>query len=69
MATLTPKQKEMLLDIDRDNEATDIYAYDGAGHLGWLNRGRVINALERKGLINGDGLTDAGRQLADLYRA
>ena len=62
---LTPSQHQMLRDLD-DGDPTD-YAdfHDRAGAaLGWLNRDRVMKALERKGLIDDDNkLTDAGRAI------
>lgn len=61
---ISEKQREMLRDFDRDGEATDICAYDwraSFGHLAWKNRERVIDALRRKGLLDNDGITEAGR--------
>lgn len=57
---LSPKQLEMLRDFDRDFEATDICAFNGK--LGWHNRERVINALHRKGLLDENGVTEAGKK-------
>ena len=58
---MTPKQREMLISFERDGEATDICDFYEAGSLFWRNRERVIEALWRKGLLNEDGITDAGR--------
>jgi hypothetical protein len=62
---ITTRQIEMLRSFERDGEATDYCAfYDtGAGALAWRNRERVIDALHRRGLLNDDGLTNAGRQV------
>lgn len=58
---MTPKQREMLLSFHRDGEATDFCDFYDAGTLAWRNRERVIDALHRKGLLNADGVTEAGR--------
>lgn len=57
---LSDKQLSMLRDYSRDGEATDLCDFDGP--MGWHNRERVINALWRKGLLNGDGITALGRE-------
>jgi hypothetical protein len=59
---LTPRQLQMLNDYDRDGEASDFADFDRAGTLAWRNRERVIDALRRKGYINDDGITEAGRR-------
>jgi hypothetical protein len=61
MRKLSPKQLTMLRDFERDGEASDIYDFDTAGTLGWRNRERVIDALFRRGVLNADGITEAGR--------
>jgi hypothetical protein len=64
MAALSPRQREMLKSYADGNEPTD-YAifWDAAGAaLGWRNRERVIEALHRKGLLDADGITPAGRE-------
>lgn len=69
MATLTKAQREALQAYARDCEAPDYAEYsDRAGPaLGWLNRERVITALIRKGLIDGNQqLTDAGRAIIKI---
>lgn len=58
---LSDKQIEMLRDFERDGEASDLSAFDGADHLGWHNRERCITSLHKRGLLDRDGLTDAGR--------
>lgn len=58
---MTPKQREMLISFERDGEATDICDFYDAGSLFWRNRERVIDALHRKGLLDEDGITEAGR--------
>lgn len=59
---LSPKQVEMLSAFARDGEAADIYDFGGST-LAWRNRERVIEALHRKGLLNEDGITQAGRDV------
>lgn len=59
---LSPKQRDMLKDFARDGEATDLYDFDRAGTLAWMNRERVIDALRRKGMIDDNGITDEGRK-------
>jgi hypothetical protein len=64
MTKITTAQREALQDYANDFEAPDYAVYsDRAGPaLGWLNRERVITALQRKGLIDKDQrITDAGR--------
>lgn len=63
---LTSKQREMLIDFARDNEATDFAEYDRAGTLAWRNRERVIDALHKKGYLNEDGITEAGRRAVGI---
>lgn len=62
--TITPKQLEMLRSYSDSNEPTEYADFaDAAGPaFGWLNRERVICALHRKGLLDADGITDAGRK-------
>lgn len=62
MTKLTEKQRAMLTSFAQDGEAADLYDFDSAGTLGWRNRERVIDALHRKGLLNEDGITPAGRE-------
>ena len=60
---LSPRQRQMLRDL-ADGEATDYADFaDRAPYgLAWRNRERVIDALHRKGLIDGDlRLTAAGQ--------
>ncbi len=57
---MTRKQREMLLAYAEDGEAADIYEF-GCSTLAWRNRERVIEALHRKGLLDEDGVTEAGR--------
>jgi len=67
MNTLTTRQREMLTDFARDLEATDFDSYIShtrvPSHLAWRNRESVIEALHRKGLLDADGITDAGRRV------
>lgn len=60
---LTQRQLEMLRDYEDGNEATDIADFDmrGGGTLAWRNRERVIDALHKRGLVDADGITTAGR--------
>jgi hypothetical protein len=58
---MTPKQREMLIDFERDGEATDLCGFDAGKTLAWRNRERVIDALRRKGYVGDEGITDAGR--------
>ena len=60
---LTPKQAQMLRDLSHGGgfDALDPADYHASGSLWFRNRDRVIEALERKGLIDGEYLTDAGR--------
>lgn len=61
--SLSVSQFQMLKDLD-DGDPTDYADFsDRAGSaLGWLNRDRVMKALEHKGMIDDDNkLTDAGR--------
>lgn len=62
---MTPKQREMLISFERDGEATDLadFWYGNASTLAWRNRESVIDALRRKGLLNDDGITEAGRKV------
>lgn len=62
MSTLSLKQREMLIAFHDDGEATDLHEF-GSSALGWGNRERVISALQRRGLVDGDGITDSGRAL------
>ena len=59
---MTTKQREMLIAFERDNEAADLDDFYRGGTLAWANRERVITALHRKGYLNADGITDAGRK-------
>ena len=58
---LTPRQLEMLKSYAEDGEATDYANFDNAGTLAWCNRERIIDALHRKGMLDADGITEAGR--------
>jgi hypothetical protein len=61
---LSSKQVQMLLDFANDGEATDICDFDYNGPslaLAWRNRERVIDSLRTKGLLNDDGITEAGK--------
>jgi len=58
---LSKRQREMLADFAADNEATDFACYDNAGTLAWRNRELVITALWKRGLLDGDGITQLGR--------
>lgn len=59
---MTPKQCEMLIAFERDMAASDPDDFVKGGTLAWANRERVITALHRKGYLNADGITDAGRK-------
>jgi hypothetical protein len=68
MTTLSTAQRRMLRDIARDGEPTDFadfaYRANNSGGLGWHNRERVLDALQRKGLIDDDlALTPAGKEV------
>lgn len=60
---LTEKQKIALRDYADGREHPDLDDFYGpAGALAWRNRERVIEALQRKGLIDQHQIiTDAGR--------
>ena len=63
---LSKAQRDALKAYAADYEAPDYAEYaDRAGPaFGWLNRERVITALMRKGLIDGDQkITEAGRAI------
>lgn len=60
MTHLSDKQLAMLKAFRDDGEASDIYDFDRGGSLGWRNRERVIDALRRKGMLDDDGITNAG---------
>ena len=59
---ITAKQREMLLSFERDGEATDLCDFYRGGTFDFRNRERVIDALWRRGLLNADGITEAGRR-------
>lgn len=59
MNRLTKKQLEMLRAFEQDLEATDIADFNGP--LGWHNRERCIDSLHRRGLLDENGITPAGR--------
>jgi len=59
MAKLSDKQLEMLASFEDGNEPTDIADFNGT--LGWHNRERCIESLHKRGMLDGDGLTDLGR--------
>lgn len=60
---LTERQFQMLRDVNRDGgfDFLDPADYWGCGNLGWSIRERVIGALQRKGYLDGDKVTEAGR--------
>ena len=62
-AALPPRQQQMLRDVARDGgfDFLDPADYHASGSLWFQNRDRVIGALQRKGLLDGDKVTDAGR--------
>jgi hypothetical protein len=60
------KQIEMLIAFNRDGEATDFCDFYDGGTLAWRNRERVIDALRRKGFLDDDGITAAGRRAIGL---
>ncbi len=59
-ARLSPKQISMLRDFKRDGEASDLCDFNGP--CGWENREKVLTALWRKGMLDGDGVTPLGEQ-------
>jgi hypothetical protein len=61
---LTKAQRDMLLSYADSNEPTDYAEFaDTAGSaLGWRNRERVIEALWRRGYLDADGITEAGKK-------
>jgi SOS response regulatory protein OraA/RecX len=58
---MTRKQREMLEAFERDGEAMDLCDFDAAGVLDWRNRERVIDACRRRGWLDDDGITAAGK--------
>lgn len=68
--SLSPKQLECLRSYADSNEPTDYADFaDAAGAaLGWRNRERVIDALHRRGLLDADGITDAGKRLLESLK-
>lgn len=61
---LTPKQTAALRDYADGREHPDFDDYYGtAGALAFRNRERVIEALMRRGLVDENGITTAGRDL------
>ena len=61
---LSPRQSQMLRDLSRGGgfDSLDPADYHASGSLWFQNRDRVIGALERKGLIDSEGVvTDTGR--------
>lgn len=60
---LTEKQRAMLRQVAADGgfDFLDPSEYHSSGQLWWLNRERVIAALQAKGLLDGDKVTDLGR--------
>ena len=67
MPKLTAKQMQALRDYGEGYEQPDFDDFYGAaGALAFRNRERVIDALKRRGLIDANGITQAGRDvLAD----
>jgi hypothetical protein len=68
---LTTAQYAALKSYARDFEAPDYadYAERAGSALGWLNRERVITALIRKGMLDGEQkITDAGRAALEVSR-
>ena len=66
---LSPKQAQTLRDVARDGGFgfLDPADYWDSGHLAVYNRERTIAALQRKGLLDGDKVTEMGlRVLAAL---
>jgi len=66
---VTARQAELLRDVARDGgfDFLDPADYWSSGALGFRNRERVIEALQRKGLLDGDKVTEMGlRVLAAL---
>lgn len=61
--TITPKQMQALRDYAEGREHPDYDDYMAGGALAFRNRDRVITALQRRGLLDGDQqITDAGRE-------
>ena len=60
---LTPRQQQMLRDLSHGHgfDFLDPYDYHASGVLWFQNRDRVIGALQRKGLIENEQLTERGR--------
>ena len=62
---LSPKQRDMLQSFLRDGEASDLDDFISGKRRGdafaWVNRERVIDALRRKGMLDGDDVTELGR--------
>ena len=64
MVKITDKQMQALRDYAEGREHPDFDDYYGtAGALAWRNRERVIDALRRRGLIDDNGITKAGRDM------
>ena len=65
MNKLTTRQAEMLRDLGEGKGFgyLDPMDYVDSGTLWFRNRDRVIGALERKGLIDGEDLTQRGREV------
>lgn len=64
MSKLTPKQMQALRDYAEGYEQPDLDDFYGsAGALAWRNRERVIDALTRRGLVDENGITQAGRDV------
>lgn len=59
MRRLSEKQLQCLRDIRDDNEPTDLADFNGP--FGWHNRERTITSLWDRKLVDGDGITAAGR--------
>lgn len=67
MKALSPKQRETLKSIYvRADDPPDLYDFVTSGTLAWHNRERVLDALKRRGLLDGDGaVTDTGVRLVE----
>lgn len=64
--SVTPKQMQALRDYAEGRDQPDYDDYYGAADtLAWRNRERVINALERRGLIHEGKITERGRSLVE----
>lgn len=69
--SLTRAQASVLRDLGRGVgfAAFDLVDFHTSGSLAFRNRDRAICALERKGLVDGEDLTDLGRAVLAHHRA